>query len=128
MNTIKTLSILLLAVVVSSCSNDDDGTSHTLTMSDIELNVSEDLTSDLLTTIVATDSDDEHELAYSIVSQTPANSVIINETTGELYVGNASAFDYEQNTTITVVVEATDGALTTQATLAINIIDVQENG
>jgi len=128
MNTIKTLSILLLAVVVSSCSNDDDGISHTLTMSDIELNVSEDLTSDLLTTIVATDSDDEHELAYSIVSQTPASSVIINEATGELYVGNASAFDYEQNTTITVVVEATDGTLTTQATLAINIIDVQENG
>jgi hypothetical protein len=128
MNTIKTLSILLLAFVVSSCSNDDDGTSHTLTMSDIELNVSEDLTSDLLTTIVATDSDDEHELAYSIVSQTPANSVIINETTGELYVGNASAFDYEQNTTIIVVVEATDGTLTTQATLTINIIDVQENG
>lgn len=128
MNTIKTLSILLLAVVVSSCSNDDDGTSHTLTMSDIELNVSEDLTSDLLTTIVATDSDVEHELAYSIVSQTPANSVIINETTGELYVGNASAFDYEQNTTITVVVEATDGTLMTQATLTINIIDVQENG
>jgi hypothetical protein len=128
MNTIKTLSLLLIAIAITSCNNDDDGMSHTLTMSDIELNVSEDLTSDLLTTIVATDSDDEHELAYSIVSQTPANSVIINEATGELYVGNASAFDYEQNTTITVVVETTDGTLTTQATLTINIIDVQENG
>jgi hypothetical protein len=128
MNTIKILSLLLIAVMITSCNNDDDSTSHTLTMNDVDLNISEDLTSDLLTTIVATDSDDEHELTYSIVSQTPANSVIINETTGELYVGNASAFDYEQNTTITAVIEVTDGTLTTQATLTINIIDVQENG
>jgi len=128
MKTIKTLSLLLLLVLMTSCNNDDDVMSHTLTMSDAVLNISEDLTSDLLATIVATDSNNEHELTYSIVSQTPANSVIISETTGELYVGNASAFDYEQNTTITVVIEATDGTLSTQATLTINIIDVQENG
>lgn len=128
MNTIKTLTLLLFLVVFTACNNDDDSMNHTLTMNDAELNVSEDLTSDLLTTIVATDSNAEHELTYSIVSQTPANSVIINETIGELYVGNASAFDYEQNTSITVVLEVTDGTLTTQAALTINILDVQENG
>lgn len=128
MNTIKTLMLLLMVVIMASCNNDDDGISHILTMNDSVLNVSENLTSDLLTTIVATDSNAEHELTYDIVSQTPANSVIVNETTGELYVGNASAFDYEQNTTITIIVEATDGTLTTQATLTINILNVQENG
>lgn len=128
MNTIKTLTLLLFLVIFTACINDDDSMNHTLIMNDAELNVSEDLTSDLLTTIIATDSNAEHELTYSIVSQTPANSIIINETTGELYVGNASAFDYEQNTIITVVLEVTDGILTTQAILTINILDVQENG
>ncbi|MEZ4797627.1 MAG: cadherin repeat domain-containing protein [Flavobacteriaceae bacterium] len=128
MNTIKTLVMLLLVVTITSCSKDDDSTSHTLTLDDAVLNVSENLTSDLLTTILATDSNTEHELTYSIVSQTPANSVMISETTGDLFVANASAFDYEQNTIITVVLEVTDGTLTAQATLTINILDVQENG
>lgn len=120
--------MLFFVVTITSCSKDDDGTSHTVTMDDAVLNVNENITSDFLTTIVATDSNVEHELTYSIVSQTPENSIIINETTGELYVGNASAFDYEQNTSITVVLEVTDGTLTTQAALTINILDVQENG
>ena len=91
------------------------------------MNMDENPTSDLLTTMVATDAE-EDQLTYSIVSQTPTNSVGINATNGEVYIVNASAFDYEQNTKITVVIAVTDGVNITESTLAINIQDVNENG
>lgn len=119
--------LLLVIVVFTSCSSDDAPKNNPPELSNNSMDVYEKLTSDLLTTIVAQDAD-EDELTYTIVSQTPSNSVIINETNGELYVGNASAFDYEQNTQIVVVISVSDGTTSTEATLTINILDVNENG
>ncbi|MCB0462093.1 MAG: cadherin repeat domain-containing protein [Flavobacteriaceae bacterium] len=126
MKTIK-FFVLFLVATIKSCSNDDGQKNQLPVLENKTINVSESLTSDLITSMAATDTEGD-TLTYSIVSQTPVNSVIINETIGELYVGNASAFDYEQNTSITVVLEVTDGTLTAQATLTINILDIQENG
>ena len=121
--------MLLLSTVVllTSCNNGDEPKNEAPVVEDMTINVSENLESDLITTIVATDAE-EDVLTYSIVSQTPANSIIINESTGEIYVGTASAFDYEQNTTITAIIAVSDGASSTESTLIINILDVQEQG
>jgi predicted component of type VI protein secretion system len=127
MNTIKFLMLLVIAVVFTSCSNDDEPKNQAPVLADKTMEVSENLTSDLITSMAATDAE-EDELTYSIVSQTPTGSIIINENTGEIYVGNASAFDYEQNTTIVAVIAVFDGINTTQSTLTINILDVNENG
>jgi predicted component of type VI protein secretion system len=127
MNTIKFLMLLVIAVVFTSCNNDDEPKNQAPVLADKTMEVSENLTSDLITSLAATDAE-EDELTYSIVSQTPTGSIIINENTGEIYVGNASAFDYEQNTTIVAVIAVFDGINTTQSTLTINILDVNENG
>jgi predicted component of type VI protein secretion system len=127
MNTIKFLMLLVIAVVFTSCNNDDEPKNQAPVLADKTMEVSENLTSDLITSMAATDAE-EDELTYSIVSQTPTGSIIINENTGEIYVGNASAFDYEQNTTIVAVIAVFDGINTTQSTLTINILDVNENG
>lgn len=127
MNTIKTLFLLIIIVTLTGCSNDDGPKNNAPEVENQTMNMDENPTSDLLTTIIATDSD-EDILTYSIVSQTPANSVIINSTNGEIYIANASAFDYEQNTSIIVVVEVSDGTSETQSRLVINILDVNENG
>ncbi len=125
MNTIKIFMLLVIAVMFTSCSNDDEPKNHAPVSEDMEISMDENPTSDLLTTIVATDLDGD-TLTYSIVSQTPVGSVIINETTGELFIADINAFDYEQNTIIEVVVNVSDGTNSTQMELIINILDVHD--
>ncbi|PWH83453.1 hypothetical protein DIS18_02550 [Algibacter marinivivus] len=127
MNTIKNLILLIIIVTLVGCSNDDSPKNNAPEVENQTMNMDENPTSDLLTTIIATDRD-EDVLTYSIVSQTPANSVTINSTNGEIYIANASAFDYEQNTSIIVIIEVSDGVSETQSRLVINILDVNENG
>lgn len=126
MKTIKTLMLLLVIATISACSNDDAPKNEAPIMESKTMNVSENLESDLITTMAAKDAE-ENELTYSIVSQTPAGSIIINASTGQIYVGNASAFDYEQNTQIVAIISVSDGTSTTESTLTINILDVNEN-
>tara|TARA_R110002096_G_C14623062_1_gene724248 strand:+ start:2449 stop:2832 length:384 start_codon:yes stop_codon:yes gene_type:complete len=127
MNTIKTFMLLLVIAVFTGCSNDDAPKNQAPVLEDKTMNMDENPTSDLLTTITATDAE-EDPLTYAIVSQTPDNSVGINTTNGEIYIVNASAFDYEQNTTIIINIEVSDGINITESTLTINILDVNENG
>lgn len=123
---------MLLAIVVlfTSCSNDDDNNgpqNHAPVSEDMEISMDENPTSDILTAIVATDAEDD-TLTYSIVSQTPANSIQINETTGEVFIMDINAFDYEQNTNITAVIAISDGNSVTEITLTINILDINDLG
>jgi hypothetical protein len=126
MNTIKTLMLFAIIATCCACSNDDAPKNEAPIMDSKTINVPENLESDLITTMAATDAE-EDQLTYSIVSQTPTGSIIINASTGEIYVGNASAFDYEQNTQIVAVIRVSDGTSNTDATLTINILDVNEN-
>ncbi len=125
MNTIKTLILLAILVVFTSCSNDDEPINHAPVSEDKEISMDENPTSDILTTIIATDLDGD-TLTYSIVTQTPTGSIQINETTGEVFVMDINAFDYEQNTSIIAVIAVSDGNLITEMTLTINILDVNE--
>lgn len=127
MNTIKAFMLLLVIAAMSACSSDDASKNNAPVMESITMNLAENLVSDLIATMVATDAE-EGELTFSIVSQTPTGSIIINASTGEIYVGNASAFDYEQNTQIVAVISLSDGNSNTESTLTINILDVSENG
>lgn len=128
MKIIKSIILLIIAVVFASCSSDDEASqTHAPVSEDMEISMDENPTSDLVTTIVATDSEG-HALTYSIVSQTPIGSVIINETTGEVIIADINAFDYEQNTTIVVVVSISDGTTSTEMQLTINILDINDLG
>lgn len=127
MNTIKFLTLVCTVAFFCSCDKDDGPTNSAPVLQDRTMNMDENPTSDLLITVTATDAEAD-TLTYTIVSQTPVNSVTINSTNGEIYIANASAFDYEQNTQIVVNIEVADGVNVTQSTLTINILDVNENG
>ena len=127
MKTIKTLMLLVIIAVFTSCNNDDEPKNHAPTAQDMVISMDENPTSDLITTIVATDLDGD-VLTYSIISQTPAGSLAINSATGSIFIVNPNAFDYEQNTEITAQIEISDGINVTIIQLTINILDINENG
>ena len=124
MKTPKFFTLLITLLVLASCSN-GDAPSHAPVMADKTISVSENITSDLVTQMDASDSEG-HSLSFSIVSQTPTNSISIYETSGEIFVANPSAFDYEQNTQIVATISVSDGEAETEATLTITIIDEVE--
>jgi outer membrane lipoprotein-sorting protein len=119
MKTIKLILLAILLIALSACSSDDTPP-HAPAMDDVTLNMDENPTSDLVTTMVATDSEN-HTLTYAIVSQTPANSVAINSANGEIYINNPDAFDYEQISQIVGMVTVSDGSVTREATHRINV-------
>lgn len=121
MNTIKTLMLLLVIALFTACSSDDTPKNNPPVLEDMAIDISI-LRSDLVTTITASDID-EDTLTYSIISQTPANSVSVNSVNGEVYVSNASAFNYDLNQSITVNIKVSDGKDETTAQLVITIND-----
>lgn len=127
MKTIKTLMLLVIIAVFTSCNNDDEPKNHAPTAQDMVISMDENPTSDIITTIIATDLDGD-VLTYAIVSQTPNGSIQINETTGDVFIGNINAFDYEQNTIIIAQIKISDGIDETIIQLTINILDINDMG
>ena len=74
----------------------------------------------LITTMQAVDPE-EDMLLYSIVSQTPANSVTISSTTGDVFVQDVDSFQYNLNQQVKVSIKVSDGNSDTTADLIINI-------
>lgn len=116
-----------MAVVFTSCNSDDEPKNHAPVSEDIEISMDENPTSDILTTIEATDAEGDG-LTFSIMSQTPADSIQINEITGEVFILDINAFDYEQNTAITASIIVSDGVNETNVQLIINILDINDVG
>jgi len=84
----------------------------------------------LVEIILATDPDAGQSLTYSIIDGNTSGAFQINSTLGELTVANGSALDFESIPTfqLTVLVEDNgQGNLTDQATITVNLIDLNEN-
>ena len=80
--------------------------------------------------VIATDPDAGQTLNYSITSGNISDAFTINSNTGALSVNNSTALNFETITVIGLTVRATDngqGTLYSQATVAINLTDVNEN-
>jgi hypothetical protein len=76
----------------------------------------------LIATLQAKDVD-EDVLIYSIISQTPNNSITVSSTTGEVFVQNVDSFEYDLNKQVTAVIKVSDGNSDITANLTINIED-----
>jgi hypothetical protein len=63
---------------------------------------------------------------FSITSQSVANAISINSATGQLTVGNASAFNFEVNPTLTATASVTNRSEVKTATVTITVTDVDE--
>ena len=75
--------------------------------------------------MTATDPDLGDTLTYSLVNNA-GGRFAINATTGEITVANGSKLDYEANTSHTVTVRVSDGSLSSQTVLTIDVNDVNE--
>ncbi|MEZ5082513.1 MAG: cadherin repeat domain-containing protein [Bacteroidales bacterium] len=80
-------------------------------------------------TVAASDPDNGQSLNYSISSGNTNNAFSLNATNGQLLVNNSSILNFESVTQFSLVVVVTDngtGNLTQQATITVNVNDVNE--
>ena len=74
--------------------------------------------------VSATDADSDASLTYTL-SGTDAASFGVDPTTGQ--IKTQASLDYETKNSYTVIVTASDGVLTASISVAISIVDVDEN-
>ncbi|GCC52195.1 hypothetical protein SanaruYs_24310 [Chryseotalea sanaruensis] len=65
-------------------------------------------------------------LTYSLSSQTPEGAITLNTSTGQLFVANAAAFDFEVNPSIIGAVTVANGEEIATANITITITNVEE--
>jgi hypothetical protein len=117
--------ILMVAIIISSCSNDDPEPDVTISAEDFATTIDENPSSGLvLGTISASSS--QGSLSYSLSTQSPAGAMAIDSSTGELTVADVSLFDFEINPTITATVAVTNGLSSTGASIIITLNDIDE--
>ncbi|MEZ4796080.1 MAG: cadherin domain-containing protein [Flavobacteriaceae bacterium] len=120
-NSIKLINLLIIALFLSSCNNDDNNT-QIITLEDLQVTIDENPTNGQVVGTVQSDSNSN--LTYSITSQTPNGALSIDESTGELTVADATLFDYEINTEITAIVSAIEASNTALVTINLNNLEV----
>ncbi|MEQ8472152.1 MAG: cadherin domain-containing protein, partial [Marinoscillum sp.] len=76
-------------------------------------------------TVHASDPE-EDDLTYSIVSGNDLGAFQVDANTGELSVAEASILDFENNPTFELSVKVSDGELTDEGTITINLIGINE--
>lgn len=128
------LGILLLGVISIKCSGGDDQrdsdgytspTPTTVTASDLTLTVDENpINGDLLGTING--STNNGTVQYAIVSQSSSGALDVNSSSGAVTVADATAFDFETQTTLSAVVRVSSGNVSENITITVNITDVAE--
>jgi gliding motility-associated-like protein len=79
-----------------------------------------------VTTVIATDLDAGSVLQFSIEAGNTGSTFHIDASTGELKVNNAQFLNFETTPSYTLTVRVTDGVLSDDATITIQILDVNE--
>lgn len=118
------LAFMLLGVLTSSCSGDDEVTS-TLTTEDLIINVNEEVAEGIIVGKIKASST-TGSVNFNLISQTP-NEALELEDDGGLEVNRGQAFDYEQNKKVTAKVEVSDVNDKKIVNVIINIIDIDES-
>ncbi len=77
-------------------------------------------------TISASDPDADTNLNYSILSGNVNNAFAINSMTGAITVSNAAALDFETTPSFTLTVRVSDGSLSDDAIVTIDVNDLNE--
>jgi endonuclease I len=91
---------------------------------DQEFNLAENSTADTeVGTIVARDTD-YNEITFGILSGNTNNAFALDASSGLLTVNNPDALDYDVTTYFDLIVEVSDGSLTSNATITVNIENI----
>ena len=117
--------LIILAAVVPSCDSGSDPEPVTVTTADATFTVAENPTSGFgLGTISGSSS--QGNVSFSILSQSVSDALAIDANTGAVSVGLANSFDFETNPQITAIVAVTSGSVVEEASVIVNVTDVQE--
>lgn len=73
-----------------------------------------------------TASTNQGELSYAVITQSPSNSVSINVSTGEIKVNNVTHFNYQENQIIKGVIQVSNGNVSENVNLIINIKNINQ--
>lgn len=80
-------------------------------------------------TVIATDPDNGQSLSYQILSGNSSGAFNLNTSSGQITVANSAALNFESTPIFALIVKVTDngaGSLTDQASVTINLTDVNE--
>ena len=114
----------LCALFLTSCG--DDEISITVDANDFSLSIDENPTNGQVIGTVP-GSTNEGALTYTILSQNPSGAIALDNASGEVTVADASLFDYEERTSISVTVNVANGDVSQDVTATITINDVSES-
>ena len=121
----STLWIWLLLIAIS-CDNDDEPTPIEITISPLQVTIAENpQNGDLLGELNATTN--RGTLAFSLTNENPIGAMVIDASTGNVNIADASLFDYESNTTISAVGNVTTEGEVATANITITLTDVDES-
>lgn len=118
---IKSYYVVLLTMALHISCSSDDGI-LLVNLQDLTISLDENPADGNAVGMVQSDSPTTN---FSITSQTPAGALVINATTGELTVADASIFDFETNPNITANVTADNAA--NPAIITINLNNLFES-
>jgi hypothetical protein len=115
------LSILILALVLSSCQKKN----HPPTITDQAFSIEEN--SEIGTAVGQVTATDEESivLSYKILSGNTADAFSISAIDGKIIVNNEAAIDYETTPKFTLGIEVSDGRKKSDAKITINLTDLQ---
>lgn len=114
------MTLFIVSLFVFGCSSDDTETDTAINVEDvIRIAADENLQSgESIGTINATSNS---PMTFTILEQVFTNALVVNSSTGELTVGDASFFDFETNPFIQGVIEINNGTETVSSDLLIEL-------
>ncbi|WP_422361006.1 Kelch repeat-containing protein [Reichenbachiella sp.] len=118
-----TLSILFCCAFLAGCNEDGATIPVEITTADFTATLEEDPVKGQSLGKVA-GSANPGEVVFAIKSQEPADAMIIDGSTGELKVNDATAFDFETRKEVIGIVTVSSGDVSEEAKVTITITDV----
>ena len=131
MKNLQSIGLCLLiaaTLFISSCANEQEGIDIVLSATDLSIQVAENPTPGQVLGTIEASSNVTAPISFAIASQSVAGAVNIDSQSGEVTVGDASAFDFETNPTINATVTVSSEGESTTVTINITVTDVVEDG
>lgn len=116
----------IFTMIIAACSKDDTIPNTAPAILDQSFTVSESLSdSEDIGSITATDPDEEDNLKFRIVTN-PDDLFEIESESGVLNLTSGKSLDFESSTSHSIKVQVSDGELENEATITINVTDINE--
>jgi hypothetical protein len=125
MRTISSVLTIAILIILVACSEENEPVA-VVDANDFEVTIPENpQNGESLGFIEATTT--IGSLDYNLQEVNPSNALSMNSSTGELFVEDASLFDFETNPTITASVLVSAEGQTDRASIIVNLTDVEES-